>query len=54
MGDFVAELDEAIREAKSEIDQINIELRKLPFGADTYKFMMERSLLRYKLQRWIV
>lgn len=41
VGDFVAELDEAIREAKSEIDQINIELRKLPFGADTYKFMME-------------
>lgn len=41
VGDFVAELDESIANAKQEIDKINRELRKLPFGSDTYCFKME-------------
>ncbi len=41
VGDFVAELDEAISTAREEIDKINRELKKLPFGADTYFFKME-------------
>jgi len=41
VGDFVAELDEAIIIAREEIDKINRELKKLPFGADTYFFKME-------------
>lgn len=41
VGDFVAELDEAIIAAREEIDKINRELKKLPFGADTYFFKME-------------
>lgn len=44
MNDFVAELNEAILEAKEEIDLINKELAQIPFGKDTYKFkMIERN-----------
>lgn len=44
MNDFVAELNEAIVEAKEEIDLINKELAQIPFGNDTYKFkMIERN-----------
>lgn len=44
MNDFVAELNEAILEAKEEIDLINKELAQIPFGNDTYKFkMIERN-----------
>lgn len=50
MNDFVAEVDENVREAKREMDAINRELRHMPFGNDTYKFVMKekarpRSLL---------
>lgn len=40
MNDFVAELNEAIIEAKEEINLINKELAQIPFGNDTYKFKM--------------
>lgn len=40
MVDFVAEMNEAIREAKAEIDELNRELKNIPFGKDTYQFMM--------------
>lgn len=40
MVDFVAELNEAISEARREIDEINRELKNIPFGKDTYQFMM--------------
>lgn len=43
MNDFVAEINEAVREAKSEIALINRELRQLPFGNDTYRFVMEEK-----------
>ena len=44
MNDFVAEINETITEAKSQIDAINRELKQLPFGNDTYRFVMrERS-----------
>lgn len=44
MNDFVAELNEAILEAKEEIGLINKELEQIPFGNDTYKFkMIERN-----------
>lgn len=43
MVDFVAEINEAIREAKEEIDEINKALKDIPFGKDTYQFkMMEK------------
>lgn len=43
MVDFVAEINEAIREAKDEIDEINKALKDIPFGKDTYQFkMMEK------------
>ena len=32
MNDFVAEIDENVREAKREMDAINRELRHMPFG----------------------
>lgn len=38
MVDFVAEINEAIREAKEEIDEINKALKDIPFGKDTYQF----------------
>lgn len=40
MEDFVSELNEAISDAKDEIDEINKELKNIPFGKDTYQFMM--------------
>ncbi len=43
MHDFVAELNEKIEDAKGDIDKINRELRKIPFGQDTYKFVMKEK-----------
>lgn len=43
MNDFVAEINETVREAKKEIDAINRELRQIPFGNDTYKFVMKEK-----------
>ena len=40
MVDFVAEINEAIREAKEEINEINKVLKDIPFGKDTYQFKM--------------
>lgn len=39
--DFVAELKENIERAREEIDIINKELKKIPFGIDFYQFKME-------------
>ncbi len=41
--DFVAELDENIRKARKEIDGLNQELRLLPFGNDTYRFVVAQK-----------
>ena len=43
MTDFVAEISDTVREAKTEIDAINRELRQIPFGNDTYKFVMREK-----------
>ncbi len=43
MNDFVAEINETVREAKAEIDSINRELKQIPFGNDTYKFIMKEK-----------
>jgi len=43
MNDFVAEINEKIRAARAEVDAINRELRTLPFGQDTYRFVMRES-----------
>lgn len=43
MNDFVAEINETIRDAKTEIAAINRELKTLPFGQDTYKFVMKEK-----------
>lgn len=43
MNDFVAEMNETICDAKSEISAINRELKQLPFGKDTYKFVMKEK-----------
>lgn len=43
MNDFVAEINETIREARREIEIINRELKKIPFGNDTYKFVMREK-----------
>ncbi len=43
MNDFVAELNETIQEAKGEIDAVNRELRRIPFGNDTYRFVMREK-----------
>lgn len=43
MNDFVAEINETISEAKAEIAEINRELKQLPFGNDTYKFVMREK-----------
>lgn len=40
MNDFVAEINETIREAKEEIEIVNRELKRIPFGNDTYRFVM--------------
>lgn len=38
--DFVSELKENIDKAKEEIDAINSELKRIPFGRDIYQFKM--------------
>ena len=43
MNDFVAEIREKIAAAREEMDNINRELRKIPFGNDTYKFLMKEK-----------
>lgn len=43
MNDFVAEINESVREAKREMDAINRELRQIPFGNDTYRFVMNEK-----------
>lgn len=43
MNDFVAEMNETIYEARNEITAINRELKQLPFGNDTYKFVMKEK-----------
>ncbi|MDO4492021.1 MAG: SbcC/MukB-like Walker B domain-containing protein, partial [Lachnospiraceae bacterium] len=40
MRDFIGEISEAIRTAEDEIALINAELKQLPFGLDTYRFVM--------------
>lgn len=44
VGDFVAEINETIRDAKEEIDKINKELKGRPFGNDVYQFEMKERL----------
>ncbi len=41
--DFVAELNEKIVAAKEEIEAINSELKRIPFGRDIYQFKMEEK-----------
>ena len=41
--DFVAELNEKILAAKEEIEAINSELKRIPFGRDIYQFKMEEK-----------
>jgi uncharacterized protein YPO0396 len=43
MNDFVAEINERVREARREIDAINRELRSIPFGRDTYRFVLKEK-----------
>lgn len=43
MNDFVAEINETIREARDEIEVINRELKRIPFGNDTYRFVMREK-----------
>lgn len=43
MNDFVAEINETVAEAKLEIEAINQELKRLPFGNDTYCFVMKEK-----------
>lgn len=43
MNDFVAEINENIAEAKTEIESINRELKQIPFGNDTYRFLMKEK-----------
>ncbi len=40
MTDFVAAINESIGRGRKELDRINMELRVLPFGNDTYKFIV--------------
>ncbi len=51
MNDFVAEINEAVTNARMEIDLINRELRQLPFGNDTYRFAMEEKADRKEFFR---
>lgn len=41
MNDFVAGLKEKMDQAREELDGINGELRRMPFGSDTYRFEMK-------------
>ncbi|MCD7752738.1 MAG: AAA family ATPase [Lachnospiraceae bacterium] len=43
MNDFVAEINETVMDAKLEIEAINRELKLLPFGNDTYRFVMKEK-----------
>ncbi|MCM1057856.1 MAG: AAA family ATPase [Firmicutes bacterium] len=43
MNDFVAEINEMVSAARTEIELINRELKQLPFGSDTYRFVMEEK-----------
>ena len=40
MNDLVAEINETIQAARDEIEGSNRELKKIPFGNDTYRFIM--------------
>ena len=51
MNDFVAEINEAVVNAHMEIDLINRELKQLPFGSDTYRFVMEEKADRKEFFR---
>ncbi|MCR5743299.1 MAG: AAA family ATPase [Lachnospiraceae bacterium] len=44
VGDFVAELNEAISGARGEIGDINRELKDRPFGNDIYQFEMKERM----------
>lgn len=39
--DFVAEINENIQRAKEDLDQLNRELKEIPFGRDVYRFVMK-------------
>ena len=56
MNDFVAEINETIQAAKNEIEAINRELKKIPFGNDTYRFVMtekaDRSVFSGSVKNW--
>jgi len=43
MNDFVAEINERVHKAREEIDAINRELKAIPFGHDTYRFIMKEK-----------
>lgn len=43
MSDFIAEINEYIRDAKAELDALNRELKTVPFGSDIYRFRMEEK-----------
>lgn len=43
MSDFILKIAEAMDEAKGEMDAINRELRQMPFGSDTYRFIMKEK-----------
>ena len=43
MNDFVAEINETIRDARKELEVINQELKRITFGNDTYRFVMEEK-----------
>lgn len=43
MHDFIGEISEAIRKAQDEIAAINKELKQIPFGQDTYKFITKEK-----------
>ena len=54
MVDFVGEINESIQKAEEEMNIINLELRKLPFGNDTYKFVKNEKKDRqvfFKIKR---
>ena len=54
MVDFVGEINESIQRAEEEMDIINAELKKLPFGNDTYKFIKSEKSDRavfFKIKR---
>ena len=54
MIDFVGEINENIQKAEEEMNIINAELKKLPFGNDTYKFIKtEKSdrVVFFKIKR---